>query len=199
MRKSSRTPYQGNHVFLIAIVTSLFVSLAVFYLVAPSPFKGEERSGGEAATFLPASPLQAVTTSRVRPVEVGTAQILPSGADGLVMVPELNVLASRLNEPASTIEEDLEVISALLSYFHRAFQGSHPPAGENDEFTAQLSGRNAKRLALLPPDHRAINDKGQLVDRWGTPFHFHPVSQESLELRSAGPDRKLYTADDASN
>jgi hypothetical protein len=36
-----------------------------------------------------------------------------------------------------------------------------------------------------------------LCDRWGTPLRFHQLSGERMEIRSAGPDRKFGTPDDA--
>ena len=37
---------------------------------------------------------------------------------------------------------------------------------------------------------------GELVDRWGTPYFFHSVSAEKMEIVSAGPDKELWTDDD---
>jgi len=48
----------------------------------------------------------------------------------------------------------------------------------------------------LPDQHAALNARGQLVDRWGTPLFFHALGNGRFEIRSAGPDRKLWTADD---
>ena len=41
-----------------------------------------------------------------------------------------------------------------------------------------------------------INARGELIDNWGTPFFFHQVSGTEMEIRSAGPDMKMWTADD---
>jgi hypothetical protein len=41
-----------------------------------------------------------------------------------------------------------------------------------------------------------VNAAGELTDRWGTPFFFHQVSKAQMEVRSAGPDRRMWTADD---
>ncbi|MES2570919.1 MAG: hypothetical protein V4710_12805, partial [Verrucomicrobiota bacterium] len=60
----------------------------------------------------------------------------------------------------------------------------------------QLRGRNPRNLAIIPAELRAVNPAGQLLDRWGTPYFFHPVSSSLLEVRSAGPDRRFWTADD---
>ena len=38
--------------------------------------------------------------------------------------------------------------------------------------------------------------RGELIDRWGTPFFFHQLSREFMQVRSAGPDRRHFTADD---
>ena len=49
--------------------------------------------------------------------------------------------------------------------------------------------------AALPPTHPVLRD-GRLVDRWGSPWLVHPLSSDVIQLRSAGPDRRLFTADD---
>ncbi len=100
-----------------------------------------------------------------------------------------------LNQPDQEPEADLAFIQDALSTYRTAFQ-SNPFGGENEEIVAGLTGRNAKGLVVIPPDHPAINDQGQLTDRWGTPYHFHPVSREEMDVTSAGPDRKLFTDDD---
>jgi hypothetical protein len=35
-----------------------------------------------------------------------------------------------------------------------------------------------------------------LLDRWEMPVFFHKESSRRTSLRSAGPDRKMWTADD---
>jgi hypothetical protein len=60
-----------------------------------------------------------------------------------------------------------------------------------------LTGRNSLGLQVIPRGHRAINHRGELVDRWGTPFFFHQLSGNVMEIRSAGPDMKMHTEDDA--
>jgi hypothetical protein len=34
------------------------------------------------------------------------------------------------------------------------------------------------------------------VDRWDTPYFFHQMSASHMEVRSAGPDKMLWTSDD---
>lgn len=129
------------------------------------------------------------------PVE-GDVRVLDASVDGTIPLPEMIHLTDRLNQPDTDIRQDVEILTLLFDTFRQTHDGARPPGGENDEITAQLRGRNSKHLAFIAPDHPAINEEGQLLDRWGTPYHFHPVSREELEFRSAGPDRKLFTGDD---
>jgi hypothetical protein len=106
-------------------------------------------------------------------------------------------IAARLNAPGSTIAQDLDVLSQLFENWQSNFPGEGNPVGENAEITAALMGENRLEFALVPKGHRALNEKGELCDRWGTPFRFHQLSGTKMEIRSAGPDRKFATEDDA--
>ena len=35
-----------------------------------------------------------------------------------------------------------------------------------------------------------------LIDRWGTALWFHASTRERIDIRSAGPDEKMWTTDD---
>lgn len=70
------------------------------------------------------------------------------------------------------------------------------PVGSNAEIMKALMGGNPVGARLGPIDGQGINEQGELVDRWGTPYFFHQLSKNSMEVRSAGPDRKMWTADD---
>ena len=105
-----------------------------------------------------------------------------------------STLADSLNAPDATIQADLRVVGGLVDAYRSNFHEN--PVGTNAEITAALMGRNRLDLALLPPDHPAVNPRGELCDRWGRPFFFHQLSGTRLELRSAGPDRQLWTGDD---
>ncbi len=109
--------------------------------------------------------------------------------------PGRSPMADRLNDPATSIREDGAILLRILENYRLAL-GSNP-TGANAEITAQLSGHNSRRHAPLPPDLPAIDEEGNLLDRWGTPFFFHASSAREMEIRSAGPDREMYTADDA--
>jgi len=106
-------------------------------------------------------------------------------------------LADELNAPSGTLRHDLEILNELFVAWQTNFPHTGNPVGENAEITAALAGDNAVHYAFIPKNHPAINARGELCDRWGTPFRFHQLSGTQMEIRSAGPDRKFGTADDA--
>ena len=102
-----------------------------------------------------------------------------------------------LNAPVSTISRDLEVVSQVFEAWLSNFPHDGNPVGDNAEITAALMGQNRLGFALIPEGHPAVNARGELCDRWGTPFRFHQLSGTQMEIRSAGPDRRFATDDDA--
>lgn len=106
-------------------------------------------------------------------------------------------LAAELNAAKSSVAQDLDRVSQILDAWRTNFPRDGNPVGENHEITAALLGDNPLGLKLIPRNHRAVNARGELCDRWGTPLRFHQLSGERMEIRSAGPDRKFGTADDA--
>ena len=106
-------------------------------------------------------------------------------------------LADELNAPGGTIQRDLEILNEVFATFQTNFPRTGNPVGENNEITAALTGDNSLKFAFISRRHPAINAKGELCDRWGTPFRFHQISGTQMEIRSAGPDRKFGTDDDA--
>ncbi len=71
------------------------------------------------------------------------------------------------------------------------------PTGNNLDITAALNGKNLRQVVFInPADGLRVNDRGELIDNWDTPFFFHQVSATVMEIYSAGPDRKMWTADD---
>jgi hypothetical protein len=101
----------------------------------------------------------------------------------------------QLHDPSADPQEDLHIIEGLLEFYRRIYT-ENPVAGLNEEVVDALRGKNSKHVALIPADHPAINDQGQLIDRWGTPYIFHALSGKHMQIASAGPDKKIGTADD---
>ena len=89
---------------------------------------------------------------------------------------------------------DLEKVMLMLRDYRTLMKEN--PVGSNAEITKALMGGNPKHAQLGPANGEGVNDKGELVDRWGTPYFFHQISATVMEIRSAGPDKVLWTTDD---
>lgn len=84
---------------------------------------------------------------------------------------------------------------ATFRQYDSMFDGN--PVGTNLEITRALDGENPKQAKFLRPEAgMRTNQKGELVDTWGTPYFFHQLSGHEMEIRSAGPDKIMWTADD---
>jgi hypothetical protein len=89
----------------------------------------------------------------------------------------------------------VENVSRAIRQYGTMFAGN--PVGTNPEITAELNGGNPKHINFIQPDAgMRINEKGELVDAWGTPLFFHQISGTETEIRSAGPDKIMWTHDD---
>lgn len=151
---------------------------------APAAAAGNKNSGSSAGSSgTPSSSGLAVDSRKA-----------DTGPDGRVFLPDVVEQARRLNDPKTSTEEDISVLQDLLAIYRGANGGN--PTGENRDIVRQLSGQNPKRFAVLPPDLSSISQNGELVDRWGSPYFFHALSRESMEIHSAGEDRILWTKDD---
>jgi len=104
--------------------------------------------------------------------------------------------SEQLNATGGSIDRDLRILDRIFSKYRMVFKGGNP-VGLNREVAAALAGENPLGIVFISPAHPAWNKKGELTDRWGTPFFFHALASDIMEIRSAGPDRVLWSADDA--
>ena len=70
------------------------------------------------------------------------------------------------------------------------------PVGTNAEIMKALMGDNPRGAKFGPPEGMMLNGDGELLDPWGSPFFFHQVSRDVMEIISAGPDKRRGTDDD---
>ena len=88
-------------------------------------------------------------------------------------------------------------MSHVLGNFALLVKGDQPiPLGANEEIAAALRGKNRTQLRFVPDDAPCFNAKGQIVDRWQMPLFFHAEARDKIDIRSAGPDKQMWTADD---
>jgi hypothetical protein len=94
-------------------------------------------------------------------------------------------------------ENDLVLMSRLMENSLLLLKSAaNRPLSANEDWAGLFRGENAARERFLPDQHAALNSKGRLVDRWGTPLFFHALGGGRHDIRSAGPDRAPWTADD---
>jgi hypothetical protein len=95
---------------------------------------------------------------------------------------------------AIATQNELDSVQSAVRDFDARFDGN--PVGTNAEITKTLQGDNLRRVNFLGKDSQRINANGELVDAWGTPYFFHQLSARQMEIRSAGPDKRMWTEDD---
>lgn len=103
--------------------------------------------------------------------------------------------AERLKDFERAEQESVADVFVLMNNLRLANQG-YFPTGLNVEVVNALLGKNYQKVAYLSDSHPKINSQGELVDKWSTPYYFHFISSKHVEIRSAGPDRELFTDDD---
>ncbi len=97
-------------------------------------------------------------------------------------------------EPQSSAKIEADAIALNIRHYSQRFGGN--PVGSNAEIVKEMTGGNPKGATYLPPELKCLNDQGELIDTWGTPYFFHQNAANYMEVRSAGPDMKLWTIDD---
>lgn len=105
----------------------------------------------------------------------------------------LKAYASTTTRP----EDDLHSMAHVFSNLQLLVKGDSPfRMGANEEFAAALMGKNSAREVFLKAPHPCLSAKSQIVDRWGSPLFFHVRDPSRIDIRSAGPDREMWTEDD---
>ena len=102
------------------------------------------------------------------------------------------------NEPEDATVMPVTALENLRSAFRQyAARFGGNPEGDNAEMTAALTGQNVRhQVFVASEDGLRRNGQGQFVDNWGTPYFFHQLSRTETEIRSAGPDKRMWTSDD---
>jgi hypothetical protein len=104
----------------------------------------------------------------------------------------------RTDEKVAKFNSDCDNLILGIQQF-KEFTGTYP-TGNNVQVTKALLGQTEKKVLILAVRRSDLNDKGEIVDPWGTPLQFYFSNNEVL-LRSAGPnkafeDSAIPTSDD---
>jgi hypothetical protein len=194
---------------------ALAILLAVCLLAAIAVFVFHKSASPPAAEAVsnPGTPESNATPGMVSSVAQSPVPITPAASPR----PEAlaNILAPPATNPAATplpvgpppTEPEpgappalsgataVEAVRSAIQKYGAMFGGN--PVGTNAEITQALNGNNPSHALFLSGiPGQQINSNGEMVDPWGTPYFFHQLSGSDMEVRSAGPDRKMWTSDD---
>ncbi|MBU6300068.1 MAG: hypothetical protein KGS60_00820 [Verrucomicrobia bacterium] len=95
---------------------------------------------------------------------------------------------------AEQARKDADSVRLMLRDFRTRVGGN--PVGTNAEIMKAVMGGNPFQARFGPPPGQSISPDGELLDRWGRPYFFHALSENSMEIRSAGADGILWNSDD---
>ena len=181
--------------WLIALLVGAFVT---WWILAPPRGKKED-SRVSSAEKKPAK----VTTTQQGPQALPTAtgpepvappDMLPNAPAPQSKQANAFTPEQRGETVHAEAKQDIERVQGMLRDFRTVF--GENPVGTNAEIMAALNGGNPKQARLGPAEGQGLNEKGELVDQWGTPYFFHQMDGHHMEIHSAGADRKLGTSDD---
>jgi hypothetical protein len=103
------------------------------------------------------------------------------------------VVAAQPDDPAAAVRRVHALIGSFLTAVKEPYR---PPLGDNRDVVRALTGGNRYGDVFLATNDPAINMRGEWTDPWGRPYHLHARSAGAIDVRSAGPDGVLFTADD---
>jgi len=163
---------------------SAAVVLALLYFWWP-------RQGAESEELVTPSEVGLTDVPEVIPGAENARSFVVTGND-----PLMGRVGAGLNAAEGSVQRDLAILQDVFAAWRSNADGRGNPVGSNREITAALAGQNRWGFAIIPPDHPAINARGELCDRWGSPLFFHQLSGERMEIVSFGPDGERGTEDD---
>ena len=186
---------------LAAVLVALVVLAVVIYPRDTSSGEGDRGRSFDSQDLEPATPAPdfsatpaAAAPGLSYPPTTGLSP-RPSVAPPRPGPAAFSAAASRRPEPTPpNPQTEVDKVHHMITDYHTAM--GENPVGTNAEIMREVMGANPRQATLGPPEGQTLNDKGELVDQWGTPYFFHQLSRDAMEIHSAGPDKIMGTADD---
>jgi len=145
----------------------------------PSPKVGETPQGAESPAVVEEAAGASVSRDPANPLVASTVP----GAQGVTAA----------NDDPEEMKELDKIVLMLRDY--RTLMGENP-VGTNAEIMKAIMGGNPKGAMVGPPEGMEVSGGGELMDRWGTPYFFHQLGKDLMEIHSAGADKVMGTGDD---
>ena len=184
---------------LVAFILLFPLGLLLFFLLYPAavktPSSGDKKSAQDDAVMQAlarqGSNSVAIIQSNFARVQPRTEDMQSSGASPSPPPGAPAPLQFTNFAPVTVLQN----MSRAIRQYGQQLGGN--PVGTNPEITRQLSGANPKHVNFLGAEAGVrVNENGELVDPWGTPYFFHQLSGREMEIHSAGPDKIMWTSDD---
>ena len=192
-----------NRNTVIGVIALVLVGAGLWW----SASQKKEESPPPAPRIVNGVKIPAGSSLVVPPPAPKTAPASPSGSPAspvpvatMTPAPKPPVAEEPAAEPPKPIgdrkkfKDEMQSISFMLRDYRTLMDGN--PVGSNAEIMKAIMGGNSKHARLGPPEGQKLNENGELVDRWGTPYFFHQQSATEMEIHSAGPDKIMWTTDD---
>lgn len=173
-----------NRRLALWLIALALVALAIFHLKRRAGPPPAASADGKTAGPVVESPV-AVTPASGRDAAPSPATALASRDVGAPTTPAA---------VSTEVQVQLDNVKLLIRDYRLAL--GENPVGSNAEITKALMGANPKKTRFVLAGDARLNDRGELVDPWRTPYFFHQISGREMEIRSAGPDRRMWTDDD---
>lgn len=132
------------------------------------------------------APLAPVVPDRSPPVPDRSARALPG-----------DLMLEGYGGASGSAADDLRRVGQVLLNFrllHKQLDVRF--LATNPEMAAALRGEAKGTTPFVSARSPLFNRTGEMQDRWGSPLVVHVLAADRIELRSAGPDRQPWTADD---
>lgn len=94
----------------------------------------------------------------------------------------------KVNATTAHFNNDVENLFGALQQY-KEHVGIYP-TGNNAEIVKALMGQNPKKLIILVGRKHELNEKGEVLDPWGTPLRIY-FAGDGVLVRSAGPNRRF--------
>ena len=131
----------------------------------------------------------------VPPGIIVSEESIPTGIGG--GAPGNRDLAGYAAPGGSDLEDMRLLANSALAFLTIHKQAGERPLSANQEWSAALRGQRPGTTRWLDDGPPIFSTEGRIIDRHGTPVHFHALGHKAWEFRSAGPDKLLFTDDDA--
>ena len=187
---------------LLVVVAALGV-LAAWFVFQPAERPAVREPSAENA---PSAAPGSTPTDAPPPAPLAATSAPPAAVLASEATPKPGVAGSTTRKPAvpAAARPDPRTLDGAMTELgkvHRMIVDYHTlmganPVGTNAEIMQALMGGNPHQATLGPPEGQGLNQRGELIDPWGTPYFFHQLSGDVMEIHSAGPDKIMGTADD---